>query len=149
MYRYRKAGNLPYREVPDKTRPVIEYDREVLEKLKAELAEREEMKAKRKKEPEAPVLKIAFILSPEEHKEIIEEAAKFGMKPNEYARQLMRDSRLTRFQETEKELREELQKAASETKRLRSDVASSMEAVLESIGFTPENAKEWVRENLR
>jgi hypothetical protein len=149
LYRYRLAGNLPYREIPDKTRPVIEYDREVLEKLRVELAERQAMSVKPAKEPVVPVLKITFALSPAEHQEIIEEAAKFDMKPNEYARQLMRDARMSRFQEAEQELREELKRAMSEIKRLRADVANGMEVVFESLGFTPENAKEWATENIR
>ena len=149
LYRYRLAGSLPYREVPDKTRPVIEYDLTALETLKAEISERQAMSVKPPKEPTTQTLKVTFGLSTAEHKELLEEAAKFDMKPNEYARQLMRDARESRFQEAEQELREELKRAMGEIKRLRTDVANGMEVVFESLGFTPENAKEWVTENIR
>lgn len=109
---YRRSGKLPYREVPGKTRPVIEYQQGDLEHLKAELEKRRQ----RSKKPTAvkPALpRVTFSLPNTEHQELLAEAQRFGLAPGEYARRLVRDRLESRILAETGELRAEVKGARS------------------------------------
>lgn len=148
LYRYRKAGKLAYREQKGKARPTVEYEEADLNRLRRELEERRTT-SKKPGPATPPRPRLTFGLSQREWTELAEEAARYGLKPPEYARRLVREGLESRFQTDVRELRQELDTARSEVKRLRSETAGALEAVLEYVGLSAEEAKEWVTQNLR
>jgi hypothetical protein len=148
LYRYRKAGKVAFRVVKGRGRPVIEYDRAEVERLKRTLAERAESASGPAPEPPRRP-RVTFGLSPSEHAELSRDAARYGMTPGEYARQLAREGMESRFRTEAAELRQELDTLQGELRKVRSEVASAFEVVLEYVGLAPEAARQWVTENLR
>ena len=71
------------------------------------------------------------------------------MKPGEYARKLMRESLESRLSGEIRDLHAEDVKTAHEVKKLRNDVAGAFEALLEFMKLSPEEASQWVTENIR
>lgn len=146
---YRRAGKLPYREVKGKTRPVIEYDRADLERLKEDIQKRQ----RRSKKPVAPVPaarpRVTFALPDAEYEELSREAGKYGLGVGEYARRLAREGLESRFRQEADELRGEMGKAKAEIRKMRSEFSSAFEAVLEFVGLSEEEARKWVGNNLR
>ncbi|WP_309710280.1 hypothetical protein [Armatimonas sp.] len=146
LLNYRKSGRLSYRLAQGKTRPVIEYDRANLERLKAELIARTEVP----KTPKPTRLKrVTFGLAAHDYEELSGEAKKYDMKPGEYARRLMRESLESNLKGEIRELHTKDAKSREELKRLRNDVAGAFEALLEFMKLSPEEASQWVTENLR
>lgn len=148
LYRYRKAGTLPYRETKGKTRPYIEYDPDDLNRLKADLDQRRTRSAKPAPlSPSRP--RVTFGLPEPEYQELATEAKRYGMSPGEYARRLVREGLESRFQAEAAELRAHVGEVTRELKQVRAEFATGFEAVLEFVGLPPEQAHEWVTENLR
>ena len=146
LLNYRKAGRLSYRLVQGKTRPVIEYEKSVLERFKGEL----EARAQVPKIAKPPRLRrVTFGLASHDYQELSEEAKKYDMKPGEYARRLMRESMESNLKGEMRELQAADTKNTEEVKRLRSDVAGAFEALLEFLNLSPQEAQAWVTENLR
>ena len=145
---YRNQGKLPYREVKGKTRPVIEYRQDDLDRLKAELQRQRQRSVKPKKA--APALpRVTFGLPPTELAELRAEAEKYGMTPADYARRLVREGMESTFKQESAELRSELTKVTEETRKIRKEFALGFEVVLEIAGFPADEAKQWVTDNLR
>lgn len=144
---YRQKGVLPYREVPGKTRPAIEYQQADIERLKVLLEARRTRGKKPKPLKTAP--RIAFGIPEQERAALSEEAKKFGMSLGEYARRLVREGMESRFQQEAAELRAELAKANAEIRKMQKEYPLAFEAVLEFAGMEPADAKKWVNENLR
>lgn len=145
---YRQSGKLPYREVPGKTRPTIEYQQNDLDRLKVELEKRRQRS--KKPTPVKPALpRVTFSLPNMEHKEVLAEAQKFGMAPGEYARRVVRERLESRLLAEAEELREQVNNMEAEMRKMRNEFSLAFEAVLEFGGLSPEEAKEWVTHNLR
>lgn len=145
---YRKRGKLAYRQVTGKTRPVIEYDKADIDRLKAELDQQRQQSPK--PEPVKPALpRVTFGLPPDEYDEFVRAAEKVGMTPGEYARRLAREQMESRLLTETKELRAELAATKAEMRQRHNEVSAAFEAVLEDTGLSPEAAKRWVDDNLR
>ena len=145
---YRRSGKLPYREVPGKTRPIIEYRQDDIDRLKAELQKQRQRSLKPK--TVAPALpRVTFGLPPGELSELTAEAKKYGMTPADYARRLVRERMESSFKSEAVELRYELAKANAETRKIRKEFALAFEVVLEIAGLPADQAKQWVTDNLR
>ncbi len=145
---YRNQGKLPYREVKGKTRPQIEYRQDDLDRLKAELQKQRQRSVKPKTvAPAQP--RVTFGLPPEELANLTAEAKKYGMTPADYARRLVRERMESSFKSEATELRSELAKANAETRKIRKEFALAFEVVLEIAGLPPDEAKQWVTDNLR
>jgi hypothetical protein len=61
----------------------------------------------------------------------------------------MRESLESRFREEGAELRAGLDRADVEIRKVRAEVASAFESVLEFVGLSEDDAKTWVNDNLR
>lgn len=145
---YRSSGKLPYREVPGKTRPAIEYERADLDQLKAVLAARHVVSAKpRKGQP--PLPRVTFGLPLAEYDELVRAAKKVGMTPGEYARRRTREQMESRYMAEAKDLRAELAAAKAEMRKIHKEFSAAFEAVLEYSGLSSDAAKKWVDDNLR
>ena len=149
LQRYRKKGNLAYREANGKTRSTIEYDKADLDRLKAELQTKRAISRKPKPIAKTAMPRIAFGLPQENFAELEKEAQRFGMSVGEYARRLVREGLESRFQSEATELRNRVKQLETELSRTRKDFSAAFEAVLEYTGLDPEEAKKWVSENLR
>jgi hypothetical protein len=148
LYRLRKAGRLAYRELKGTARPVIDYDQEDLELLKAELDQRRTKSRKPGKPPDTSP-RITFGLPDREHGELIQEAAQYGMSPGEYARRLVRERLESRLRAETADLQREVKQVRTDLNRLRAEVAGAIEAVLEYVGLPSDEAKRWTTDNLR
>nr|WP_309694192.1 helix-turn-helix domain-containing protein [Armatimonas sp.] len=148
LYRLRSKGTLPYREKQGTTRPSIEYALVDLDRLKADLAKKR-TRSRKPQELQASPPRVNFGLPPHEFDELSREAERFGMSPNEYARRLMREGLESRFQAEAAELRAEMKKSVAELRKMRSEFSAGFEAVLEFIGLPPDQARQWVTDNLR
>lgn len=149
LYRYRKSGKLAFREATGKTRPVIDYDEADIKKLKQELDRRRESLPK-PASPSPPAGKrISFRMPTEGYEELSREAAKYEMTVAEYARRLVREGLESRFHAEAEELRAEVKRLTKEINVVRNDVAGAFEVVLEHVGLSADEAKQWVTENLR
>lgn len=146
---YRHEGKLSFREVKGKTRPVIEYERAEVERLKAELDRRRQRSRKPAPSPLQAPPRVTFGLPPAEFEELAAEARKYGLSAGEYARRLAREGLENRFREEAVELRTENQKLNAEIRRLRNDVSAAFEALLEFMQVSPEVAKQWADDNIR
>lgn len=145
---YRRQGKLPYREVKGKTRPVIEYERADLDRLKSDL-DRRRQRSKKPQTVKPALPRVTFGLPPAEYENLVLEATRYGMSPSEYARRLAREGMESHFQQEAAELRGELAKANAEMRKMRNEFSLAFEAVLEYVGLSPEDAKKWVTDNLR
>lgn len=145
---YRQSGELPYREVPGKTRPIIDYQQGDIERLKAKLEKRRQ----RSKKPVAvkPGLpRVTFSLPPPEHEELSAEAKKYEQSPGEYARRLVREGLESRALAETAELRAEVDSLNAEIRKMKKEFLLAFEVVLEFSGVSKQDAKTWVDNNLR
>lgn len=149
LHRYRTSGKLPYKEVPGKTRSIIEYDAADIARLKEALDRRRTAGPKPKGRPVPAARRVTFGLSPEALGDLTKEAARYGGTVPEYARRLVREGLESRFRTEADELRAEVKRLTAEVSRVRKDFAAGFEAVLEFVGLSPEEAKQWVTDNLR
>jgi hypothetical protein len=145
---YRRKGKLPFRETQGRTRPVIEYDRSDLDRLKAELS------ARQQRHREAPSgsrtnPRVTFGLPRQEYEELASDAARVGLSVSEYARRLARDRMESQYLTQAGELRAGLERTNDEVRRIRDEFAAGIEAVLECVGIPAADAMEWVSKNLR
>lgn len=146
LYRLEQGGKLTSRKEKTPKGHVVLYEVADLDRLKVELASRAQS-AKTSKPPR--LKRVTFGLSPHDFEELAGEAKKYGMKPGEYARKLMRESLESRLGGEIRDLHAEDAKTAQEVKRLRNDVAGAFEALLEFLKLSPEEASQWVTENIR
>lgn len=146
---YRRLGKLAYRQVPGKTRPVIEYDQAELERLKGELARSRATSAKPKTGRASPTKRVTFGLSPEGYAELVKDAEHFGMSVSDYARRVVREGLESHYQQEATALRHEVKRLSQELERLRNDFAGGFEVILQYSGLDKDAAQKWVRENLR
>ncbi|MES2462096.1 MAG: helix-turn-helix domain-containing protein [Armatimonadota bacterium] len=145
---YRNQGKLPYREVKGKTRPQIEYRQDDLDRLKAELQKQRQRSLKPK--ATTPALpRVTFGLPLAELADLTAEAKKYRMTPADYARRLVRERMETSFKSEAAEMRSELAKVIAETRIIRKEFALAFEEVLRMVGLPPDEAKQWVTDNLR
>ena len=146
LYRLERAGKLTSRKEKTSTGHVIEYEIAELDRLKEELSQQREV-------PKAPkptrLRRVTFGLPATDFEELEREATRYGLKPGEYARKLMRDSFESQLRADLGDLHAQDKKIKGEVKRLRSEVASAFEVLLEYLNFPPQEAKTWVTENLR
>jgi hypothetical protein len=149
LYRYRKSGKLAFRAVAGKTRPLIEYDPADVEALKAELERQRSRSPKPVKAAGVQPRRVSFGLPPEGYRELEAEADKYGLGVGEYARCLVREGLESRFQAEAAELRGEVKRLQAEILKVRHEFAGGFEAVLEYTGMAPEDARQWVTDNLR
>jgi len=149
LQRYRQKGTLAYREVKGKTRSTIEYDTADLDRLKVALDAQRAAGKKPKTPPKTTAQRVTFGLPNENYAELEKEAKRFGMSVGEYARRLVREGLESRFQSEATELRAKVKQLETELSRTRKDFASAFEVVLEYTGLDPNEAKQWVTENLR
>lgn len=149
LYRYRKKGELAFGAVPGKTRPAIDYDPADLERLKAELERQRTRMPKPSASPRPTPRRVSFGLPPAAYQELVEEAAKYGMGVGEYARRLVREGLESRFESEARELRAEVDLLKKEVHKVRYEFAGGFEAMLEYAGMSPEDARQWVTDNLR
>lgn len=149
LYRYRCAGKVPFRQLKHGPgRPVIDYDEQDLARLKAELERAvAEKSASPQQEPAHP--RVSFRLSRKEHTELQQEAVRYSMSPAEYARSLVRIALESQLRAHTEALRGQVETTRTEMKRLRAQVSGALVVVLENMGFSPEDARQWVRENLQ
>jgi len=145
---YRRQGKLPYREVKGKTRPVIDYRQDDLDRLKAELS-RQRVRSNKPKEAAPALPRVSFGLPRAELAELAAEAKNYGVTPSEYARRLVRERMESNFRLEAAELRSGLAKANAETRKIRKEFSSAIEVVLEIAGLPADQAKQWVTDNLR
>ena len=143
---YRRRGLLPYQEIKGKTCPVIDYNQSDLERLKSKLSQRGQTSPVGKKRP---LPRVTYGLPPEEFLELTTQAKKYNSTTSDHARRLMREAMESRLRAEIADLRSQNEKNAGEVKRLRREVASAVEVVLELVGLSPAEAKEWVLQNLR
>ncbi len=146
---YRRKGTLAFREVPGKTRPTIEYDPSDLDKVKAELDAKRASSKKPLPGSKTASQRVTFGLSPEGYAELEKEAERYAMSVGEYARRLVREGLESRFQSEATELHNRMKQLETELVHTHQDYAAAFEVLLEYIGLAPEEAKEWVTENLR
>ena len=146
LYRLEQGGKLASRKEKTPKGHVVLYEVADLERLKVQLAARAEA-AKTSKPPR--LKRVTFGLSPHDFEELAGEAKKYDMKPGEYARRLMRESLESSLKGEIRELHTKDAKSREELKRLRNDVAGAVEALLEFMRLSPEEASQWVTENLR
>lgn len=148
LRKYRASGQLPFREIPGKTRPVIAYQQRDLDRLKATLDTRR--RRSKKPSPGQPGLpRVSFSLPAGEHAELSAEARQYAQAAGEYARRLVRERQESRLRAEMADLRTQLEAATAQLRTLRREVALGFEAVLEFVGLSPEDAKHWVDDNLR
>jgi hypothetical protein len=153
LHRYRKAGKLTCQRVPAGVgRPVIDYDEQELARFKARSRPSVVAAETAHSPPETGAgrsPRVAFGLPRGEHAELREEASRYGMSPGEYARRLVREGLESRLRRETEVLRGEAQAVRADIKRLRTEVAGAFEVVLEYVGIPPEEARQWVAQNLR
>jgi len=149
LQRYRAKGKLSYREVKGKTRPVIEYDKLDLDRLRVELEGQRTAGKKPKPAPKPPNPRVSFALTPEGQAELEREAQRYGMSTGEYARRLAREGLESRFASEAAELRNRVKLLETELAKTRKEFAAGFEVLLEYGGLDPAEAKRWVTENLR
>lgn len=110
LERFCAAGRLTKGRARKKTRPVVTFDREQLETLKAELETVRPVEAMRQKAVEKPRDAIGFRLDPFYIQRLTEEGAKREMSAGEYARRLviqsLEDTRVEQFRDEVHALRE-------------------------------------------
>jgi hypothetical protein len=94
-----------------------------------------------------PTTPVSFRLDAHYLDRLKEEAAKYGMSPGEFARRLVLDA-LERSEE--QRTADEIVELRREVGHLRVDVALAVTAILVGAGkVSPEDARAWVKENLR
>ncbi len=131
-----------------KTRPVIEYDKADVDRLKAELTK--QRRRSKKPEPLTPALpRVTFGLLPAEYAELAEAAQKVGMTPGEYTRRLAREALESRYLAEAKEMRAEVAQSKAQMRKMHKEFSAAFEAVLEYAGLSSTDAKKWVDDNLR
>lgn len=145
---YRTQGRLPYREVKGRTRPVIVYNQADLEKLKVDL-ERRRRRSKKPRGTSPQLPRVTFGMPSAELDELRSEAERYGMTTAEYARRLVRERLESLLQQEVRELRAELEKTNGETRKMRKEFSLAFEAILEYVGLSPAEAKQWVDDNVR
>lgn len=145
---YRRSGKLPFREVPGKTRPVIEYQQNDLDRLKTDLETRRR-RSKKPGEGKPALPRVTFSLPAAEHADLAAEAKQYAQAAGEYARRLVRERLESRLTAETAELRAEVDTQNAELRKMRKEFSLAFEAVLEFAGLPPKDAKQWVSDNLR
>jgi len=149
LHRYRKAGKLAFRQVQNGPgRPYIDYDERELARFKTQLAGAASTPGGQGRTG-SPKPRVSFTLSRSEYAELQEEATRYGTQPSDYARRLLREGLESRLRQEAEVVRREGQALRTEVKRLRAEMVGAFEVVLELVGVPPEDAKQWLAQNLR
>jgi len=156
LQRLVQQGKLTATYERGKTRSVPVFDRNEIEALRVETCNRPVYSQKRVRGEHARKPTFGFRAAPEEIQRLSGEAARFGMRPSEYARHLVQLGLESGFRKEADRLSKEIASLQTQIasltellRVLRKDVEDTTEIVLEFSGLSADEARCWVDENLR
>lgn len=155
LQRYVQQGAITPTYLPGKTRPVPTFVSTDIMALKSKLGKGTAYPQGQVRQGHSSLQPFGFRLALEDISRLSEEAERFGMRPTEYARHLVRtgleegmQQELARLHTEETAFRKKIVQMEKALQQLREEFMETIEVVLEVAGMSSSEAHDWVMTNL-